>query len=458
MPRMGRPSWYTSGSGWGAPASYTEAGPPLKINPRGARRRTSSAAMSPGTSSQYTLASRTRRAISWLYCEPKSRTSTVSWAVPGRVSMPEPVSTAVVIAVSPPSLAASHPHPDPLLALLQLALGLDRRGHHHLRVLKLADGSRSAHSHRALQRADQIHAAVVDVGRPEEHLAEGALDPGADARTPRQVGIGGRHAPVIAVSGRLLGAGEDRSDHHRVGAAGEGLADVAADAHPAIGDDRDPLPAAPEVVVAGGGAVAGGGHLGDADAQHRPGGAGGPGTDAHQQAADAGVHQLQRGRVVDAVADDHGNVERVGELAEGELLVGAADVAGGEHGALDDEHVGAGLLDDGATSLGVVGDRRDRTGHPAFLDLLDALSDQPVLHRCSVELLQQDVDVLRRRGGDLGENRAGILVTGLHPVEVENRETPVPAHLVDEVDVDHSVHRRGQDGELETATVEAEAD
>src|SRR5438445_511933 len=216
MPRMGRPSWYTSGSGWGAPASYTEAGPPLKINPRGARRRTSSAAMSPGTSSQYTLASRTRRAISWLYCEPKSRTSTVSWAVPGRVSMPEPVSTAVVIAVSPPSLAASHPHPDPLLALLQLALGLDRRGHHHLRVLKLADGSRSAHSHRALQRADQIHAAVVDAGRPEAGSGAGTswAPVGGVETTGRRAACGG--------GGGGGGAGGRRGERGGGGGGGAG--------------------------------------------------------------------------------------------------------------------------------------------------------------------------------------------------------------------------------------------
>ncbi len=41
-----------AGSGWGAPGSYTEAGPPLKIRPRGARRRISSTLTVPGTSSE----------------------------------------------------------------------------------------------------------------------------------------------------------------------------------------------------------------------------------------------------------------------------------------------------------------------------------------------------------------------------------------------------------------------
>jgi len=40
-----------------------------------------------------------------------------------------------------------------------------------------------------------------------------------------------------SVRGRLNGAGERRADHDRVGAAGDGLGDVAALAHAAISDD-----------------------------------------------------------------------------------------------------------------------------------------------------------------------------------------------------------------------------
>ena len=46
--------------------------------PWGARARISSAVMSWGTISEWTWASRTRRAMSWAYWAPKSTTRTVS--------------------------------------------------------------------------------------------------------------------------------------------------------------------------------------------------------------------------------------------------------------------------------------------------------------------------------------------------------------------------------------------
>src|SRR3990170_1841641 len=67
-----------AGSMRGAPAVWTDAGPPLKMTPAGLRARISSAVIVWGTISEYTWASRTRRAISWAYCAPKSTTRTVS--------------------------------------------------------------------------------------------------------------------------------------------------------------------------------------------------------------------------------------------------------------------------------------------------------------------------------------------------------------------------------------------
>src|SRR5262245_51105160 len=75
MPKSNRP-----GSHCGAPSAYTLAGPPERMIPRGANSRTRAAVISCRTISQYTCCSRTRRAMSWAYCEPKSRTSTRSAA------------------------------------------------------------------------------------------------------------------------------------------------------------------------------------------------------------------------------------------------------------------------------------------------------------------------------------------------------------------------------------------
>src|SRR4051794_5584150 len=60
----------------GAPSAYTDAGPPERITAIGLRRRRSSALARCETSSEYTRASRTRRAISCEYCPPRSTTST----------------------------------------------------------------------------------------------------------------------------------------------------------------------------------------------------------------------------------------------------------------------------------------------------------------------------------------------------------------------------------------------
>src|SRR5262245_64422553 len=83
MPSTGIPSSSSSGSSRGAPGAYTDAGPPDRISPFGARLRTSPAPTWCGSSSLNTPHSRTRRAISCEYWPPKSRTSTSSVAAAG---------------------------------------------------------------------------------------------------------------------------------------------------------------------------------------------------------------------------------------------------------------------------------------------------------------------------------------------------------------------------------------
>src|SRR5687768_8994151 len=76
MPSVGMPRSKSAVFIFGAPSAYTDAGPPERINACGFRARTASGEIVCGTSSEYTRASRTRRAISWEYWPPKSRTST----------------------------------------------------------------------------------------------------------------------------------------------------------------------------------------------------------------------------------------------------------------------------------------------------------------------------------------------------------------------------------------------
>src|SRR6478672_8940053 len=76
MPSVGMPSPKIFASILGAPSAYTDAGPPERISATGLRRLISSALARYETSSEYTRASRTRRAISCEYCPPRSTTST----------------------------------------------------------------------------------------------------------------------------------------------------------------------------------------------------------------------------------------------------------------------------------------------------------------------------------------------------------------------------------------------
>src|SRR5881227_1878059 len=141
MPRTGTSPWYTASSIVGAPSTCTDFGPPLKMMPLGLRASMSAIGMSRGTISEYTCASRTRRAISCAYCAPKSTTSTVS--------------------NGGASTLALATHADALAALEALALGLQRGGHHDLGLLELLDRLVAGGGHRRAQGAEEVEGAVV---------------------------------------------------------------------------------------------------------------------------------------------------------------------------------------------------------------------------------------------------------------------------------------------------------
>src|SRR5260370_8533852 len=89
------------------------------MSPAGSRRFNSDHGVVPGTSSQYTFASRTRRAMSWLNCDPKSRTSTVCWRIARLDSLPGRAAVAV-------RLTSALPHAHVLGLLGRLPLRCER--------------------------------------------------------------------------------------------------------------------------------------------------------------------------------------------------------------------------------------------------------------------------------------------------------------------------------------------
>ena len=144
---------------------------------------------------------------------------------------------------------------------------------------------------------------------------------------------------MVAPAGRLAGGGQRRADHDGVGAAHDGLGDVATGAHAAVGDDVDVDAGLVEVAHAGGAGVGDGRGLRHADAEHAAGRAGVAGADADEHADGAGAHEVQRRLVAGAAADDDRHVEVADERLEVERLAVLRHVLGRHDRALDHEQV-----------------------------------------------------------------------------------------------------------------------
>ncbi len=70
MPNTGTSACSRVASSCGAPGSYTELGPPERMIAFGLRASMSATLIVCDTISEYTFASRTRRAMSWAYWAP----------------------------------------------------------------------------------------------------------------------------------------------------------------------------------------------------------------------------------------------------------------------------------------------------------------------------------------------------------------------------------------------------
>ncbi len=87
---------------------------------------------------------------------------------------------------------------------------------------------------------------------------------------------------------RFVGAGKETADHHRMGAAADGLGDIAGKLDAAIGDNRHTVPGR------GDGTVVDGGHLRHPDSGDDPGGADRARPDPDLDAVGAGLDQVLR--------------------------------------------------------------------------------------------------------------------------------------------------------------------
>src|SRR3954451_18480305 len=162
MPSIGTPRSKSAGSTCGAPSAYTDAGPPLRIRACGFRARTCSGVTVCGTSSEKTRHSRTRRAISWEYCPPRSTTSTgrSSGLASGRCS------TSASASIVRRLLRDRH--------VVRMRLAQAGRGDaNEFRFLQLLDRRRAAIAHRLPQAADEL----VQDRRERALVRHAPLDP-----------------------------------------------------------------------------------------------------------------------------------------------------------------------------------------------------------------------------------------------------------------------------------------
>src|SRR5581483_3938587 len=341
MPSVGTPSSKRDGSTRGAPSAYTDAGPPERITATGFRRRSSSAVDRCETSSEYTRASRTRRAISCEYWPPRSTTSTgrasgnSSGTGKGTTSAPivgRLLGDRHVVRVALVEAGGA----DPDEARLGLHL-LDRR--------------RAAVAHRLPEAPDVL---VEDASR-RPLVGDAALDPlgnelldvlDVTLEVPvlrEATGLHGAeraHAAVLLealaldedhVPRRLVRTGERRPEHDRVGPGGDRLGDVSRVANSTVGDQRH------AGRRAGARTLVDGGDLGHTDAGDDPGSANRAGPHARLDAVDSRIDQRLRRVGGRDVAGD-----QLGVVAGPEPLCHLDDAARVAVRSVEDENVDAG--------------------------------------------------------------------------------------------------------------------
>ena len=258
-----------------------------------------------------------------------------------------------------------------------------------------------------------------------------------------------RHAPVEPVPGRLVGARERRADHHGVGAAGDRLGEVAAVAHPAVGDHLAVVARLEHVLGAGRRDVGDRGGLRHADPQHAARGARRARADADQHGRRAGPHQVQPGVIARAAAHHDRDRQLADELLEVEHVPLRGDVLGRDDRALDHEDVEPGVERELVVALHALRRERRRGDDPLVLDLADALDDQLLADGLLVDLLHLARGLFAVEAGDPLQLRLGVLVARPDALEVEHAEAAEAADDPGRLGRHHAVHRRGQQRQLE---------
>ena len=204
MPSTGMPSSSSSGSSFGAPSAYTDAGPPDEDQPLGlappdllgadvvGQQLAEDAALAHAARDQLRVlpavvedddlvdrrrAVDGRRLVGELRGRRRGGDEVVRHARAGALSAGAPFAASARARVARASRGrrAARAHAHALRALQLLALGLQRRGDHQLGPVELGDVLVAARRHRGAQAAHEVERAVVLAGGPDEDLLERAV-------------------------------------------------------------------------------------------------------------------------------------------------------------------------------------------------------------------------------------------------------------------------------------------
>src|SRR5262249_29598030 len=139
------------------------------------------------------------------------------------------------------------------------------------------------------------------MGGPHENFFKSSGGSDSDARATRKIVMRRGHAPMIAASRRLFGAGKGGTDHHCIRTRGEGFTDVSPGGHSTVCNNRNVRSGLFKVMFTSGGAIDGGCHLGNADSKNTARGASGTRSDTDENGCSARVHKFEAGVVVNGV-------------------------------------------------------------------------------------------------------------------------------------------------------------
>src|SRR6266404_1930236 len=317
----------------------------------------------------------------------------VSRPFPTGVTTPRPVITTrrslFIKKVTGESLFLARAHADALHGLEKFPFGFDRGRDDDFGLLKLGNVAGANVAHASRDRADEVLAAVINLGRPEKDLFQRTGGADLDPRPAREIHMRGRHSPMITGARRLLRASKRAAEHDCIRATRERFANVAALAHSAVSDDWDITRSFFEISVAGGGAIDRGGDLRHAQAKHAARSASCSGTDTDENASRTAFHNFQRDIVADGVADDDRDAHVGAKFCQIKRFVFGRDVSRGRDRALYNVNIGAGFLRDWS-ELGRTLRNGTDGGDSAFIfDLFHPRRDQIRVNRLLINSLQQ---------------------------------------------------------------------